>query len=136
MAEFAIVVPLLLLLLVGVVEFGSAWRSYQVVTNTAREGARITVVANQASYEEVRDEISHRLTGGGLDPDLATVEIHCETGVDDECFNGAARGESTEVRISYPYTFLFLRPIANWVGGNEDFPGSVTMATAIVMRNE
>lgn len=122
-------------MLVGIVEFASAWRSYQVVTNTAREGARMTVVANDATYQEVRDNIDARLRSGGLNPDWADVEIDCEAGTNDACFGGP-RGESTEVRISYPYTFVFLRPIANWVGGNEDFPGSVTMATGIVMRNE
>ena len=138
LAEFAIVVPLLLVLLVGIVEFGSAWRSYQVLTNTAREGARMAVVANQASFGEVLEDIEERLRQGGLNPDRADVEFLCE-GDDDgdweEC-SVTNPGESTQVRISYPYNFVFLRPIANWVSDGGEFAGSVTMATGIVMRNE
>jgi Flp pilus assembly protein TadG len=41
MLEFAIVAPLLLLLLFGIVEFGLAWRSYLTVSNSTRAGARV-----------------------------------------------------------------------------------------------
>lgn len=135
LVEFAIVVPLLLLLVIGIVEFAAVWRAFQVVTNSAREGARMAVVADGSGYEDVRRAIDERLRGGGLDPGSATVVIECDAGTDGDCFGGGT-GPSTEVRISYPYTFLFLRPVANWVGDDDDFPGSITMATGMVMRNE
>ena len=40
LAEVALIVPLLLLLLVGVADFGRAFYSYIAITNAAREGAR------------------------------------------------------------------------------------------------
>ena len=41
LVEFAIVVPLLLLILAGVVDFGYAFHDYIIITNAAREGARV-----------------------------------------------------------------------------------------------
>ena len=44
LAEMALILPILLLLVFGLIEFGTAWRDYQVITNAAREGARWSVV--------------------------------------------------------------------------------------------
>ena len=43
--EFAIVLPLLVLLLFGAVEFGLLLYNQQVITNASREGARAGIVA-------------------------------------------------------------------------------------------
>jgi len=42
--EFALVTPILVLLLAGIFDFGNMFRSYEVVTNAAREGARVGVL--------------------------------------------------------------------------------------------
>ena len=44
--EFAIILPLLCLLLFGVLEFGRAWSQYQMYQGAAREGARCAAVAS------------------------------------------------------------------------------------------
>ena len=44
LVEFALVVPLLLLLVVGIFEFGRAWMTRNVMTGAAREAARIAAV--------------------------------------------------------------------------------------------
>jgi Flp pilus assembly protein TadG len=41
LVEFALVLPLLLLILAGVVDFGYAFHDYIIITNAAREGARV-----------------------------------------------------------------------------------------------
>jgi len=46
LVEFALIVPLFLLLVFGVWEFGRAWQVYQTLTDAAREGGRAAVVAN------------------------------------------------------------------------------------------
>ena len=38
--EFAIIVPVFLLLTFGIVDFGHAWYMKQIITNASREGAR------------------------------------------------------------------------------------------------
>src|ERR1043166_9983463 len=47
--ETAIIMPLLLFIAVGIFEFGRAYQTSQVLTNAAREGARVAVLPNQAS---------------------------------------------------------------------------------------
>jgi Flp pilus assembly protein TadG len=47
--EFALVLPLLLVLAVGVVDFGRAWNIRQILNNAAREGARLA--ASRPSLE-------------------------------------------------------------------------------------
>lgn len=43
--EFALVLPLLLLLVIGTIEFGRVWNQYQIYQGAAREGARCAAVA-------------------------------------------------------------------------------------------
>ena len=43
MVEAAIAIPLLLVLMVGIFEVGRAYQTWQVVTNAAREGARMVI---------------------------------------------------------------------------------------------
>ena len=44
LVEFALVVPLLLLLVIGIAEFGRAWMTQNVITGAVREAARIAAV--------------------------------------------------------------------------------------------
>lgn len=44
LVEFALVVPILILLVFGIIEFGNLWMSMNVVTNASREGARLAAV--------------------------------------------------------------------------------------------
>ena len=50
LVEYAIVFPVLMLLVLGIIEFGRIIYSYNAISNAAREGARFAVVpANQAN---------------------------------------------------------------------------------------
>jgi Flp pilus assembly protein TadG len=44
LVEFALVIPLLLLLMVGIMEFSRAWMTQNILTGAAREGARAAAV--------------------------------------------------------------------------------------------
>lgn len=44
MVEFALIIPLFLLILMGIMEFGLVFHEYLVVTQAAREGARVAVL--------------------------------------------------------------------------------------------
>lgn len=52
--EFAIILPVLVLILFGIFEFGRAYRDYLAITHAAREGARLAAVGNY-SEAEVRE---------------------------------------------------------------------------------
>ena len=51
MVETAITIPLLLMMMVGIFEVGRAYETWQVLTNAAREGARMSVTPS--STEEI-----------------------------------------------------------------------------------
>ena len=44
LVEFALVIPILLLLMVGIMEFSRAWMTKNIMTAAAREGARVLAV--------------------------------------------------------------------------------------------
>lgn len=136
--EFLLVVPALLFLVVGILEFGVAWRTNQVVTNTTREGARVAVLPDPSgTLGNVMTAIQTRLASGGLDPDQAVVQILCQNGSGSACFGGGRTGAATEIRIEYPHTFIFLGPVANlWGGTGGDQYGTVAIRSRAVMRNE
>lgn len=52
--EFALILPVLVMLMVGIFEFGMAYSNYIAITHAAREGARLAAV-NQFSEELVRE---------------------------------------------------------------------------------
>ena len=54
--EFALILPVLALILFGVLEFGRVWSQYQVFQGAAREGARCAAVASTSDCV-VQDEI-------------------------------------------------------------------------------
>jgi Flp pilus assembly protein TadG len=73
LVEFAIVIPILLLLLVGIMEFSRAWMARNILTGAAREAARVAAVDNTGGGEaagEARGNAvlsSAGLTGGAVD---------------------------------------------------------------------
>ena len=68
LVEFAIVLPILLALLVGIFEFGVAWNRKQVLTNAAREGARLAVLPSTMDTDTVDVTIDVYLTSAGIAP--------------------------------------------------------------------
>jgi Flp pilus assembly protein TadG len=62
LAEFALVVPLMLLFIAGIVELGRAWHIKQAVTDAAREGARYAVVQDPMIDQTwIRSRIQQRV---------------------------------------------------------------------------
>lgn len=128
LVEFAILLPILVGLLVGIWEFGRAWNVYQVLTNAARDGARLAVIPT-STEETVRESIRSALGLAALDPERVEITID---GL------GAGTGTPATVQIRYPYEFAFLRPIMGLFpdGAGGGVPGSITLSSAAVMRNE
>lgn len=55
LVELALVLPLLILMIMGIMEFGRIYHSYLLITNAAREGARLGVVGETDS--EIRTRV-------------------------------------------------------------------------------
>lgn len=126
LAELAIVLPVLLAVLVAIFEFGRAWNVRQVVTNVAREGARLAVVPS-SDASSVRTTIENGLQAAALDPAAGTVTIDM----------GGGTGTASTILVSYPYTFTFLGPVVSLLNSDEDVPsGTINLTTSVAMRNE
>ena len=134
MIEFALVLPMLLVLVFGIVEFGNAWRHYQLITNTAREGARIAVLPSSTATI-VDSVIDDRLNGSGLDADSAIVTLAI-LDFGDPKYSASA----DTVTIVYPYNFVFLGPVVDLMcavfGCGQGNFSSVQLSSTSIMRNE
>jgi Flp pilus assembly protein TadG len=72
--EFALILPVLALLLFGVIEFGRVWSQYQVFQGAAREGARCAAVqATEFSDCEIQPSIDQ--AAEPYDPDSAAAVL-------------------------------------------------------------
>src|SRR6266487_5466174 len=65
MLETALTLPLLLVVSVGIFEFGRAYQTWQVLTNAAREGARLAVMPGLAS-DAVEARVREYMRNGQL----------------------------------------------------------------------
>jgi len=96
LVEFAIVLPILMLLLVGIMEFGRAFFSWVVITNGAREGARYGAIGKSSS------EITARVvdTTTGMEPSLITVST-----------TNAQGTPGTSVTVQVTYSLQIITPM-------------------------
>ena len=123
-AEFALLAPVFIVLLFGVVEFGLAMYAKGVLTNASREGARLGVVFGTPRKTEA--EIIARVTeylnkAGFTDTPQVTVNVTGE---------GGSSNSTLTVSVSYPYTFQVL---PNFVQG---LTGTLTLTATTNMLME
>jgi len=126
LVEFALVIPIFLLVLFSIVDFGMAFHAWITVTNSAREGARIgSVHAPSAAIEQrVRD------TSDTLDQGNLSVTV---TNADDQ---GGQPGESVVVDVSYSYSLITpLADLLNMVSGGT-IPDTLSLDSLADMRLE
>lgn len=122
--EFALILPILILLVVGIFEFGRAWNAHQVITDAAREGARTGAIANPAiTRDSVKNVVENALVRAALNPNRARITL---SGI------GEITGVPVSVEVRYPYQFGFLKPFMGWVADQ----GQITLGATSVMRHE
>lgn len=126
--ETAVALPLLLLVSVAIFEFGRAYQTWQVMTNAAREGARVSVLPG-STEAAVSDTVRGYLTNGAL-PGAADATILVD--------RNAAVGANTasQVTVDYPFQFMVLQPVARLVSPGATTGAPLTMRAVSIMRNE
>ena len=127
--EAAITVPIILLISVGIFEFGRAYQTQQVLTNAAREGARLAVIEGKTDAE-VRTRVQDYLTGGGLktltDANILVTRDVAMTGT-----------TASSVEVRYPFEFMVLNPVVRLIAPTDTKTGApITMSATTLMRNE
>jgi Flp pilus assembly protein TadG len=123
---------MLLLIGVGIFEFGRAYQFKQVLTNAAREGARYAVTPN-SSAATAKQIVATYMWNGGLD--LCTSAAACESYVDIQTGTVGTVPVST-VTVTYPFQFIVLQPITKLVAGGSGISNSLSMSATATMRNE
>lgn len=76
--EFALVVPLLLLIVFGIINFGVIFSQQLTMNNGVREGARRAVVADTASprtCNQIISSVQNQLSGLGLNPTQVAIKV-------------------------------------------------------------
>jgi Flp pilus assembly protein TadG len=130
--EMAFTLPLLLLISIGIIEFGRAFQTWQILTNAAREGARVAVLPG-ISDSMVTARVQEYIQAGVLDPSV-TPTITIQRNATISYGSGTATG--SKVSVSYPYHFMVMNGIAKLVVSNTTLGSDFTMATSATMRNE
>jgi Flp pilus assembly protein TadG len=130
--EVALTLPLLLLIAVGIFEFGRAYQTWLVVTNAAREGARVAVLPN-ATTSDVQARVATYLQGGQLDNYQNATVIVNQSGT---VTVGTGTASSSVVTVNYPFAFMVLNPVANLVVNGSTVGTPITLTAAAEMRNE
>ena len=132
LVEAAVVTPILLLLMVGIFEVGRAYETWQVLTNAAREGARVSVLPN-SDTDTTEALVRQYMSDGQLSrAGDAPVEVDKNASL---TVNGTTFGASL-VTVDYPFQFMVLQPVANMVVPGTNTGEAITMRATALMRNE
>ena len=130
--EAAFVLPMLLFVSIGIIEFGRAFQTWQIVTNAAREGARVAVLGGM-SDDAVKTRVQDYLKMGIDSPASASITINRTTTVS---LGGAATATASRVQVDYPFTFIVMQPLAQLLVKDSTVGNAFTMRSAAIMRNE
>ncbi len=128
LVEAALVMPILLLLLVGIMEFGRAWNVHQVVTDAARQGARMAAILDDSGVgqDSVKRVVKRALAAGTIAAADDMVDI-------DNYADGTE--EPVTVTVTVPYRFFVLAPVMALAGQSFE-NGNIQIKSSAVMRKE
>jgi Flp pilus assembly protein TadG len=123
--EAAIVLPLMLMLMFAITEFGISYTRWNSLTNAVREGARTGVVFRSPCNDGtvitlIETTVSGFADSSGIDPADITTTVE-----------GACDGTGTPLTVTatVPYNYIALSSLAG-------FAPSTELNARTVMRNE
>lgn len=103
LVEFAVVFPVFILVILGIIEFGRAFMVGQMVTNAAREGARQAVL-DGSSNSAVTSTVTSFLQGAGnISSSDVTVTITVSNSSAGNDVANAKSGDLCTIRASVPF---------------------------------
>lgn len=128
--ELALMTPILLLLIGGIVEAGLAFNTYIQLANASREGARVGALspADTSGIDQAtRRELPPSIAGG------VTVTVACAAAASSTYANcvsvySPSSGDKLQVMVSYNYTPLL--PLINGI----TTIAAITMSSQTVMQ--
>jgi Flp pilus assembly protein TadG len=127
--EFALVFPIFLVVFGAMIDFGFLFERFEVVTNAAREGARVAVLPGYGQAD-AQARASSYLTASGLTESVPAPDVvYC-----DQTLPSGLKVPVVKVAVQYPASFTFMAPFAGLIHGTA--PGALTLWGSSVMRIE
>lgn len=127
--ETAITIPLILAVCVAIFEFGRAYQTWQVLTNAAREGARVAILA-ETTDAQVTTAVRNYMQSGQLSKyDSASVSV--------ERTVPFGSNTASKITVTYPFDFTVLNPVMRLLNSSSTTgEGTTMMVSTALMRNE
>lgn len=98
--EFALVLPILVVLLVGILEFGRVYNAQIELTAAARQGVRVMAIQNSpTAAKTATEQAAPSLNPALTDSQIAIASSPVNTGL-------CTPGSTVTVTATYPLTFL------------------------------
>ena len=117
--EMALILPVLLLLVGGIIDFGRAFNAQMTLTQAAREGARM----QSLGYTDAQVASRARQAATGLPTIAVNIPSRCPT---------TDPSNASVVEVSTNFNYLLLDGIVNLVGAS--MPASQTLRAQGSMR--
>lgn len=126
LAEFALVLPVLLLVMMGILDFGRAVFAYNTLSNAARDGARVAIVDQTVvgGIPAGAQRAADQATGLGVDPSTDVVVEYKQPGGTVDCPNHSL-GCTASVAVSHEFTAI--TPIIGNILGPIDLEASTVL---------
>jgi Flp pilus assembly protein TadG len=145
LVEFALALPLLLVVIAGIVDFGFLFQRYEVLTNAVREGARVAslpgyINCGAVDPAPINDRIVQYVqTGLALSTPaqadaLTTVTVTCDTLTVAAPGGGTFDVDTAVVTATYNHSFLMLGPMLSLI--NKTWGNTMTLTATSEMRFE
>lgn len=113
--EFAFIVPVLIVLVIGIAEFGHAFQVQGTLSAAAREGVR----AMALRHDEVDAKAVVRDAASSLNPAITDAQIDIDA---DDCLTAGAANRVVRLTITYPMPYL-----TGFFGSGIDITGTGVM---------
>lgn len=135
MLEFALVMPFLLIIIFGIIDFGMGLRSYITLANGVREGARFAAVGNPAGDPSDCDGSTNTSVYGRV---CVAVEGLDLAKLRPSVFYPSGESPGNPVVVSGEYTYDFITPLGDLVNffTAGAFPDALTLESTTDMRLE
>jgi len=133
LVEFALILPLLAVLLFAIIEFARVWNAKQLLTDAAREGARLSVVGDPSITDtsQVNPRIRAIIARGGFDTSATAVQIAYPDGFKQ------GSGLITSVQVDFPFRWKVLPGLVRLLTfGAVGLPPQLNLQSTARMRNE
>ncbi len=117
LVEIALILPILLIILFGIMEFGRVFHSYLVITHAAREGARYGIISKDAA--QIKQKVQD--ASPGITLDLSDIDVNPSTNL--------TAGVPLTISVEYQLD-LFTPVLADII------PNPIVISTSSTMRVE